>query len=114
MLRKQLWRYINEWRAEFHPQSEHLFFNVEGQALNALAVEKMVRRALLEINVRGGTHILRHTMATLYLQSGGDIERLRLVLGHTTLTMTQRYVHLNTTDLIWHPGMPTPLDRLGL
>ncbi len=114
MLRKQLWRYLTEWRAQFEPQSDHLFLTDEGHSIPSLTIERIIRRLLVKIGVRGGTQILRYTMATLYLQSGGDIERLRLILGHTSLTVTQRYVHLSTTDLIWRPGMPTPLDKLGL
>ena len=46
-----------------------------------------------------GWHRLRHTFATTYLRQGGDIVRLSMVLGHTQITTTQRYLHLLTEDL---------------
>jgi integrase/recombinase XerD len=44
-------------------------------------------------------HKLRHTFATEYLRNGGDIERLRRLLGHTTYLMVMGYVHLDKGDL---------------
>jgi site-specific recombinase XerD len=35
----------------------------------------------------------------VYLRNGGDIERLRKILGHTTYAMVMRYVHLDDSDL---------------
>src|SRR4030095_3235140 len=99
------------------PQVSNLFIYEDGRPMNSNGLEKLVRRMQERVSVKGGTHILRHTMATLFLQSnhdGGSLERLRLILGHTSLIVTQRYLHLNTTDLVWRPGLPTPLERLGL
>ena len=42
---------------------------------------------------------MRHTYATEYLRQGGEIERLRRILGHTTYVMVMRYVHLDKGDL---------------
>jgi integrase/recombinase XerD len=49
--------------------------------------------------VKGGFHILRHGFATEYLRRGGDVIRLGRILGHSTLEVTRRYVHLQTEDL---------------
>lgn len=38
-------------------------------------------------------HKLRHTYATYILQSGGDIETLRCMLGHSSISTTAIYVH---------------------
>jgi site-specific recombinase XerD len=48
---------------------------------------------------RFGWHRLRHSFATNYLRHGGDIVRLSIVLGHTQITTTQRYLHFVTGDL---------------
>jgi integrase/recombinase XerD len=49
--------------------------------------------------VKGGFHVLRHGFATEYLRRGGDVIRLGRILGHSTLEVTRRYVHLQTADL---------------
>ncbi len=41
-------------------------------------------------------HDLRHTFASWWVQSGGDLLPLRDILGHSSLQMVQRYAHLDT------------------
>ena len=55
----------------------------------------------LEIDIRPiRFHDLRHTFATRYLAKGGDITHLSLILGHSSVKITQDiYVHLNHKDL---------------
>jgi integrase/recombinase XerD len=60
-----------------------------------------------------GWHRLRHTFATNYLRQGGDIVRLSMVLGHTQVTTTQRYLHLLTEDLTASHQRVSILNRLG-
>jgi integrase len=48
-----------------------------------------------------GPHTLRHTFATRYLQSGGDIYTLSKILGHSSVKITEKvYAHLITADLL--------------
>jgi integrase/recombinase XerD len=60
-----------------------------------------------------GWHRLRHTFATNYLRHGGDIVRLSMVMGHTQITTTQRYLHLLTEDLSASHQRVSILNRLG-
>jgi integrase/recombinase XerD len=48
---------------------------------------------------QSGFHMLRHTFATEYLRSGGDVVRLSIVLGHSDVSTTMKYLHLLTEDL---------------
>jgi site-specific recombinase XerD len=43
------------------------------------------------INDAGGAHCFRHYFATRYLEAGGDLNSLRLLLGHATLDMVLKY-----------------------
>lgn len=56
-----------------------------------------VRRVMLRSGLRGrklGPHTLRHSSATAYINAGGDLKSLSLILGHTTIRMSERYVTL--------------------
>jgi integrase/recombinase XerD len=48
---------------------------------------------------RLGFHLLRHTFATQYLRNGGDVVRLSIILGHSEVSTTMKYLHLLTEDL---------------
>jgi len=58
-------------------------------------------------------HLLRHTFATRYLENGGNIYNLQFILGHTSLEMVRRYVHLNTQKTIQSFSLFSPLDVLN-
>ncbi|WP_371261561.1 tyrosine-type recombinase/integrase [Bacillus sp. MUM 116] len=45
-------------------------------------------------------HLFRHTAATMFLESGGGIRHLQLLLGHADLRMVLRYTHLSKESLI--------------
>jgi integrase/recombinase XerD len=62
---------------------------------------------------RFGWHRLRHTFSTNYLRQGGDIVRLSMVLGHSQITTTQRYLHLLTDDLSASHHRVSILNRLA-
>jgi integrase/recombinase XerD len=48
---------------------------------------------------KSGFHLLRHTFATQYLRNGGDVVRLSIILGHSEVSTTMKYLHLLTEDL---------------
>ena len=48
---------------------------------------------------QSGFHLLRHTFATEYLRRGGDVVRLSIILGHSEISTTMKYLHLLTEDL---------------
>ena len=57
-------------------------------------------------------HLLRHTFATRYLQHGGDIYSLQQILGHTSLEMVKKYLHLIPENLVVSFSPHSPLDNV--
>ncbi|MEZ9687664.1 MULTISPECIES: tyrosine-type recombinase/integrase, partial [Vibrio] len=67
----------------------------ERMFLNSLsAFRKAVSEANIDLPKGQMTHVLRHTFASHYVMSGGNIVKLRDVLGHSEITTTMRYAHL--------------------
>lgn len=96
-------KYINELRnfIKKEKSSNFLFLNLRGGKLSRMAiwnvVSKYAHKAGIEKEIH--PHTLRHSFATHLLEGGADIRIIQELLGHSDISTTQIYTHLDTTYL---------------
>jgi integrase/recombinase XerC len=81
---------------------EPLFVNSRGGRLTARSVGRLVKKYTKSSGIfrKVSPHSLRHTFATHLLDAGADIREIQEMLGHASLSTTQRYIHLSMGKLM--------------
>jgi site-specific recombinase XerD len=89
----------NRLRADGH--GAPLFINREGRKLKPQSVRTRLRRVAGEAGLarRVTPHMLRHTAATLLIESGVDIRIVQRLLGHSSIATTEIYTHVSDDTL---------------
>jgi site-specific recombinase XerD len=109
-------QYIRTWlarRREARPE-DHLFVDRSARSLTRHAATHILHRlsARAGLSHKVGPHALRHYAATSILKQTGDLELVRQVLRHESLTMALRYAHLTKPDVSAKFRRASPLDNL--
>lgn len=96
--------YLNNIRSKQKMNPKHsdtLFLNSRGVQISRqmvfLIIKEIVRKAGIQKNI--SPHTFRHSFATHLLQNGADLRFIQEMLGHSSITTTEIYTHLNTEEL---------------
>lgn len=91
-----------------------LFLGVRGKRLRQQIAQKAMRdlRITLGLPETATPHALRHSFATHLLQNGANLREIQELLGHASLSTTQRYTDINAKELlaVYHKAHPRARD----
>lgn len=96
-------KYLEQSRPKFlkNKINNFLFLNHCGSAISRIYIWKLIKAYAKEARIKSPImpHILRHSFATHLLERGADLRSVQEMLGHTNISTTQIYTHINKDRL---------------
>jgi integrase/recombinase XerC len=98
-------------------EEEPVFVNFLGGRLTARSVGRLIKKYSRHSGIfrKVSPHSLRHTFATHLLDAGADIREIQEMLGHSSLSTTQRYTHVSMGKLmeVYDKAHPRSFKNVG-
>ena len=96
---------LERWKKK-RPKSDYLLPTVRSKDGKGKRIEPRQYRLQFDRYVEAAglpewvtSHCLRHSFSTGFLRSGGNIRTLQIILGHSSLATTERYLHVTDSDV---------------
>ena len=99
--KKALESYLTKVRKQRHATNNLVFVNAKGQGITRQYVHVMIKKRLqtLGIDERLSAHSFRHSFASHLLDGGADLRVVQELLGHSDISTTQIYTHVQNKRL---------------
>lgn len=107
------YQYIKKFIAISNEYCDYLLQSIDGNQITNNTIKMFFQKIKKDTGIeRIYPHLLRHTFATNYLLDGGNLEELRILMGHTTIEMTRKYVHLAEQQRILNQKFVSHIDQI--
>ena len=106
--------YLDKERSPIEKKDEYLFLNNRLQKITPRTIQRIIEmfRQFLKIERKITPHKLRHSFATHLLNQGVDLRMVQELLGHQSLSSTERYTHVTTKELTDMYDSIHPLNKI--
>ena len=101
--KKILLAYLAEARNLFKTEADYIFLNARGKRITDRGVELLLQDTYREVTLSNKhvyPHLFRHSFATHLLQRGANLRIIQELLGHSSLSTTEKYTNLQYEDLL--------------
>ena len=107
---------VRRWAELVDPQEKWLFPSRTGH-ISRVRLFQIIKEHAARAGINPAKispHILRHAFATHLLEGGADLRALQTLLGHSDISTTQIYTHINSARLVELVNNRHPLSQLNL
>lgn len=114
--KERIIEFIDKERKDVKRPEEFLFLNNRGKKLTSRTIQRIIEmfRQFLRIERKITPHKLRHSFATHLLNKGVDLRIVQELLGHQSLSSTEKYTHVTTKELTEMYETLHPINKMKI
>lgn len=91
--------FLEQKESSSRTPTDVVFLNRSGEPLSVRSVNRSVKKFCAQVGIDATPHALRHSFATHLLENGADLLLIKEILGHSSLSTTQKYTHVTAETM---------------